>query len=159
MAAKRRPRRGPTSAWMLHLTRTKLPGRAVAPKVPAACDCRARNAFQQFRDQDLPPSFNVGFTFTIPPKTRAVIEFVTASVLVPAGEMARLRLFTGLGTSASNLDLVLTPQGVVSGQQILVATHRVRAYADSLLEFNVNRDNATTSGHALICISGYLEPL
>jgi hypothetical protein len=159
MAAKRRTKRSSGSAWTLHETRTRLPGRAVAPKAPAACDCRARNAFQQFRDQDLPPAFNVGFTFTIPPKTRAVIEFVTASVLVPAGEMARLRLFTGLGTSPSNLDLVLTPQGVVNGQQILVATHRVRAYADSLLQFNVNRDNATTSGHALICISGYLEPL
>jgi hypothetical protein len=155
MAAKRRT----NSAWMLHSTRRKLPGRAVAAKPPTACDCRARNAFQQFRDQALPPAFNAGVTFTIPPKTCAVIEFVTASVLVPAGEMARLRLFTGLGTSPSNLDLVLTPQGVVNGQQILVATHRVRAYADSLLQFNVNRDNATTSGQALICISGYLEPM
>jgi hypothetical protein len=155
MAAKRRT----NSAWMLHSTRRKLPGRAVAAKPPTACDCRARNAFQQFRDQALPPAFNAGVTFTIPPKTRAVIEFVTASVLVPAGEMARLRLFTGLGTSPSNLDLVLTPQGIVNGQQILVATHRVRAYADSLLQFNVNRDNATTSGQALICISGYLEPM
>ncbi len=66
---------------------------------------------------------------------------------------------TGLGTSASNLDLTLTPQGVVNGKQILVATHCIRAYADSLLEFNVNRDNAITTGSALICISGYLEPL
>jgi hypothetical protein len=155
MAAKRSAR----SSW--HPTRTKLPGREVALKRPAAaCDCRAQNAFHQFRDQDLPPfEFNVSFTFTIPPRTRAVIEFVTASVLVPAGEMARLRLSTGLGTSSSNLDLVLTPQGVLNGQQILVATHCVRAYADSLLLFNVNRDNDRTSGHALICVSGYLEPL
>jgi hypothetical protein len=155
-----RPKIAKTSGpSMLHPPRTKIAGRRVAPKPPIACDCRARNAFHEFRDQDLPPSFNVAFTFTIPAKTRVVIEFVTASVLVPAGEMARLRLFTGLGTSPSNLDLTLTPQGVVNGKQILVATHRVRAYADSLLEFNVNRDNAITSGHALICISGYLEPI
>jgi hypothetical protein len=72
---------------------------------------------------------------------------------------ARLRMFTGLGTNPSNLDLTLTPQGIVGGQQILVATHCARAYADSLLAFNVNRDNATTSGHALVCVSGHLEPL
>jgi hypothetical protein len=144
---------------MTHSTRTKLAGKAGAPKPPAACDCRARNAFQQFRVQNLPPAFNVAFSFTIPANSRVVIEFVTASVIVPAGEMARLRLFTGLGVNPSNLDLTLTPQGVVNGQQILVATHNIRAYADSLLEFNVNRDNAVTSGQALICISGYLEPL
>jgi hypothetical protein len=101
----------------------------------------------------------VEITFSIPANTRLVIEFVTATVQVPAGEMARLRMYTGLGTSPSNLDLTLTPQGIVGGQQILVATHCSRAYADSLLAFNVNRDNSVTSGYALICISGYLEPL
>ena len=35
------------------------------------------------------------------------------------------------------------------------ATHSIRAYTDSLIEFDINRDNATTSGSALICISGY----
>ena len=159
MAAKRTASRSRTSVWTPHPARIKLPGRTAAPKPPNACDCRARSAFQEFHDQDLPPSFNVEFNFSLQPKTRAVIEFVTASVLVPAGEMARLRMFTGLGTSAGNFDLVLTPQGIVNGQQILVATHRIRAYADSLLAFNVNRDNAITTGHALVCVSGYLEPL
>lgn len=49
-----------------------------------------------------------------------------------------------IGTNPSNLDLTLTPQGVVGGHQILVATHPARAYTDSLLAFNVNRDNAMT---------------
>jgi hypothetical protein len=143
---------------MLHPRRKEVTGSTVTPKPPTACDCRARNAFQEFLEQDLPPSFNVAFTFTVPPMTRAVIEFVTATVIVPAGEMARLRMSTGLGSIASNLDLTLAPQGFVNSHQVLVATHRVRAYADSLLEFNVNRDNAVTPGHALICVSGYLEP-
>jgi hypothetical protein len=93
----------------------------------------------------------------IPPTgKRAVIELVTATILVPKGEKARLRLFTSLGTAASNLDFVLIEQGVVGGQDVLIATHAIRAYSDSLIEFNVNRDNATTKGHAFICISGYL---
>ncbi|MBZ5725741.1 MAG: hypothetical protein LAP87_12170 [Acidobacteriia bacterium] len=142
-----------------HPTRLKISGKRTATAQITACDCRARNAFHEWRDGALPPSFNMEFNFSIPAKSRLVIEFVTASILVPAGEMARLRMFTGLGSSPSNLDLALTPQGIVGGQQILVATHCARAYADSLLAFNVNRDNAVTTGSALICVSGYLEPL
>jgi hypothetical protein len=110
---------------------------------------------------ELPPSFNVGINFNpdwgIPPSgKRAVIELVTATISVPQGEKARLRLFTSLGSAASNFDFVLTQQGQVGGQDVLVGTHAIRAYSDSLIEFNVNRDNATTKGHAFICISGYL---
>jgi hypothetical protein len=78
------------------------------------------------------------------------------TIVVPQGEFARLRLFTSLGFYASNLDFVLTPQGLVGGQQILECTHLVCVYSDSLIEFNVNRDNAQTTGNAFICISGYL---
>jgi hypothetical protein len=87
-----------------------------------------------------------------------VIELVTASVNVPQGESARLRMFTSLGTTPSNLDLFLTPQGVGSdGNSIFVATHNIRVYSDNLILFNVNRDNAQTNGYALICISGYIS--
>ena len=88
-----------------------------------------------------------------------MIELVTATISVPAGEKARLRLFTGLPQAASNLDFVLTEQGKVSGNDLLVATHSVRVYSDSPIEFNVNRDNAQTKGEAVICISGYLADL
>ena len=123
------------------------------------CDCRAKHAFHEWRSQTLTPAFNYGINFTIPANRRLVIELVTASISVPIGELARLRMFTGLGQSPSNLDFVLTPQGISGGQQNLVGTHCVRAYADSLLAFNINRDNALTTGSALICVSGYLEPL
>ena len=159
MAVKSRGAKNAKLQLPLAPHRSKLPGRRVTSKALAACDCRARNAYHEWRDADLPPAFNVEINFSIPAKTRLVVEFVTATVMVPAGEMARLRMYTGLGTSPSNLDLTLTPQGIVSGQQFLVATHCTRVYADSLLAFNVNRDNALTSGHALVCISGYLEPL
>jgi transposase len=89
-------------------------------------------------------------------KVHPVIELVTATINVPQGEFARLRMFTSLGSAPSNLDLTLTPQGQFGGQQILMCTHNVRVYSDSLIEFNVNRDNAQTSGNAFICISGYL---
>ncbi|MGA8658169.1 MAG: hypothetical protein WB586_18655 [Chthoniobacterales bacterium] len=79
--------------------RSKLPGKQTAPKALSACDCRARNAFHEWHDANLPPSFNVEIGFSIPAKSRMVVEFVTATVAVPAGEMARLRMFTGLGTS------------------------------------------------------------
>jgi hypothetical protein len=85
-----------------------------------------------------------------------VIELVTAQILVPSGEWARLRMYTSLGSQPSNLDLFLTFQGNVTGQSIYDATHSIRAYSDGLISFDVNRDNAETSGFALICISGYL---
>jgi hypothetical protein len=48
------------------------------------------------------------------------------------------------------------PQGVHAGvNAIWVATHSLRVYTDGYLEFNVNRDNASTEGYALICVSGY----
>jgi len=130
---------------------------AVGPLVP--CDCRARNAFHQFLVKSLTSNLSVGFSFTIPANTRVVIELVTARIIVPPGELARLRLVTGLGSTASNLDLTVTPQGVVGGKQILVATHSIRAYADSILDCVVTRDTASNVGTATVCISGYLEPL
>jgi hypothetical protein len=127
---------------------------------PSCDDCRALTAFQAWRSDDLSPSFNTIINFGnwgIPPTgKRAVIELVTASITVPHGERARLRMFTSLGSTPSNLDFVLTPQGTVSGKDVLVGTHSIRAYTDGLIEFDVNRDNAQTTGYVLICISGYL---
>lgn len=88
-----------------------------------------------------------------------MIELVTATISVPKGEWARLRMYTSLGTVPSNLDLVLTPQGHFNGRQILVATHTLHSYSDQIIEFNINRDNAETEGDAFICISGYLIDL
>ena len=138
-----------------------LPGSAVRVTVPQTCDdCRAATAFQAWHSLDLTPSFNwlVSFAdYGIPPAgKRAVIELVTAQIIVPAGEWARLRMYTSLGTQPSNLDLFLTFQGNVSGQAIYDATHSLRAYSDGPIEFDINRDNAETAGSALICISGYI---
>jgi hypothetical protein len=155
------------------LSRVRTGGRSAAPQgvVPGSMvrmtaaaqmcdDCRAMTAFQAWHDLDLTPSFNwlVSFAdYGIPPAgKRAVIELVTAQIQVPQGEWARLRMYTSLGSIASNIDLFLTPQGVVSGQEIYVATHSIRAYSDGPIEFDISRDNALTEGHALICISGYV---
>ena len=156
----------------LPLSRVRTGGRSAAPQgvVPGSMvrmtaaqicdDCRAMTAFQAWHDLDLTPSFNwlVSFAdYGIPAAgKRAVIELVTAQILVPQGEWARLRMYTSLGSIASNIDLFLTPQGVVSGRAIFVATHSIRAYSDGPIEFDINRDNAVTEGHALICISGYV---
>jgi hypothetical protein len=134
---------------------------AVRTTAPGACDdCRAVSAFQAWHDLELTPSSNWEVSFAdygIPPAGKiAVIELVTAQIIVPEGEWARLSMFTSLGTQASNLDLFLTFQGNVSGQSIYDATHSIRAYSDGTIEFDINRDNAETSGYALICISGYL---
>jgi hypothetical protein len=130
---------------------------AVSPRCE---DCRATTAFHAWHDVELPPSFNMFVSFAdygIPPAgKRAVIELVTAQLIVPAGESARLRMYTSLGSLPSNIDLFLTSQGNVSGQAIYVATHSIRAYSDGPIEFDINRDNDVTTGHALICISGYL---
>jgi hypothetical protein len=92
----------------------------------------------------------------MPAGKRAVIGLVTATIIVPTGEWARLRVGTSLGSVPSNLDLFLTPQGQVGGRQVLIATHTLRVYSDNLIGFNVNRDNAQTEGDPFICISGYL---
>jgi hypothetical protein len=129
---------------------------AAAPK-PEPCDRCAGDAFLQWQEAQLDPSFNVEVTFDPPPGQRLVVEFVTATVEVPAGESARLRMFTGFSDGqAGNFDLALAPQGIVNGQSVYVATHLVRAYTDNFLAFNINRDNASTPGSALICVSGYL---
>jgi len=135
----------------------------VRAKVPKSCDdfC-ALHSFHAWRQENLTPAVNFMIDFNpnwgIPPAGKlAVIELVTAQILVPKGEWARLRMYTSLGQAPSNLDLVLTRQGqIASGQDVLVATHTLRAYSDGLIEFNVNRDNGQTEGTALICISGYL---
>jgi hypothetical protein len=92
----------------------------------------------------------------VPKGKRAVIELVTAQIIVPSGEWARLRMYTSLGSVPSNLDLFLTFQGNVSGSAVYDATHSLRVYTDNDIDFDINRDNATTSGSALICISGYI---
>jgi hypothetical protein len=132
--------------------------KAVAPKgKPVPCDSCAADGFLQWRDAQLEPSFNVEIAFDPPQGQRLVIEFVTATVEVPAGESARLRMFTGFSNGqAGNLDLVLTQQGIVNGKSVFVATHLARTYTDGFLAFNVNRDNPTTPGYALVCVSGYV---
>ena len=92
----------------------------------------------------------------IPKGKRAVIELVTAQILVPAKEWVRLRMYTSLGTTPSNLDLFVTHQGDFQGKAVYVATHSLRTYSDNTIEFDINRDNATTTGSGLICVSGYI---
>ena len=141
-----------------------VPGKRLVVGPSKECDCRVRSAIHAWKSGTLEPSFNKMIDFSnwmtgygVSSSRRLVVEFVTAEVRVPAGEMARLRMYTALGSTPSNHDLALIPQGVAAGQQVLVATHGVRAYTDHFLSFNVNRDNAATSGYVLICISGYLE--
>jgi hypothetical protein len=123
-------------------------------------DCRADTAFHAWRSFQLPASFNMFVDFDdwhlIPKGKRAVIELVTAQILVPAKEWVRLRMYTSLGSDPSNLDLFVNHQGDFQGQVVYVATHSLRAYTDNTIEFDINRDNATTTGSGLICVSGYI---
>jgi hypothetical protein len=128
-------------------------------KPKGAPECRepcVMSAFQQWEDASLTPAWNYMFSFTVPAGKRLVIELVTAMIQVPAGENARLRMYTALPMGPSNLDLFVTPQGVVNGLSTYVATHYLRSYTDGFLEFNINRDNPFTPGYALICVSGHL---
>lgn len=112
---------------------TLAPTTPPTPK-PEPCDRCAGDAFLQWQEAQLEPSFNVEITFDPPQDKRLVIEFVTATIEVPAGESARLRMFTGFSTGqAGNLDLALESQGIVNGQSVYVATHMVRAYTDNFL--------------------------
>lgn len=153
----------PTTAGQRSISRS-----LVRNAVQQGCeDCRATNAFQAWEQRELAPSEDWLISFAeygIPPTgRRAVIELVTAQIVVPEGEWARLRMYTTLGPIASNMDIFLTFQGNVTpwaspgpARAIYVATHQIRAYSDSPVEFDINRDNAETTGYALICISGYL---
>lgn len=131
-----------------------------ATTAPTCEDCRATTAFQAWHSVDLTPSFNTLVSFAdwklIPKGKRAVIELVTAQITVPSGEWVRLRMYTSLGVVPSNLDLFVTFQGNVSGKALYDATHSLRVYTDNEIDFDINRDNATTTGTALICISGYV---
>ena len=129
--------------------------------VSGACDdCRARTAFHGWHDITMTPSYNWNIDFSdynfVPAGRRAVIELVTAYVLVPAGEWIRLGLGTSLGQIPSNHHLLVSPQGEVGGQSIFVGTNSIRAYTDHDIAVGINRDNATTSGYALVSVSGYV---
>ena len=96
-------------------------------------DCRALSAFHAWRDEPLPPSWNVTISFNpawgIPPAGKiAVIELVTASIPVPAGEFARLADVYDAGFCRRiQPDFTLTPQGQVGGRRDFhVCTHAVR---------------------------------
>jgi len=123
-------------------------------------DCRAATAFQAWHQVALPASFNMMVSFAdwklIPNGKRAVIELVTAQITVPDGEWVRLRMYTSLGTVPSNIDLAVAYQGSLAGNAVYVATHSLRAYSDNEIDFDISRDNATTEGTALICVSGYI---
>jgi hypothetical protein len=131
-----------------------------APAGKKCEECGVANAFHAWKEQELTPALNWQIDFSkdvaIPAGKRAVIELVTATIQVPVGEGARLRMNTSLGIYPSNLDFFLVPQGVVNGREMLVATHSIRAYSDHAITFNVHRDNAYTQGYAVICISGYM---
>ncbi|MGH8244405.1 MAG: hypothetical protein ACRETY_13790 [Steroidobacteraceae bacterium] len=132
----------------------------VRKRVRRRCkDCRVDNAFHAYVFQHLVAAGSGTVSFSKwnipPPGKRAVIELVTARIVVPSGEWVRLRMNTVLHTSPSNLDLVVTPQGVHKGKQNLSATHAVRVYSDDHIQFTVERDNFLTEGDALVCISGY----
>jgi hypothetical protein len=139
------------------LKRTFAGRKLAKPKVSPDCkEPCVISAFQAWHDANLTPSWNYMLSFSMPAGKRLVIELVTATIQVPAGESARLRMYTGLPSGPSNLDLFVTPQGVVNGQAFYVATHYLRSYTDGFLEFNINRDNPFTPGYALICVSGHL---
>jgi hypothetical protein len=138
--------------------RTEQIPRPTSPPTPCE-DCRAITAFQTWQDVPLPPGWNIAVEFAkvVPQGKRGVIELVTASISVPAGEWASLRMYTTLGGGpTSQIDLFLTFQGNSFGQSNYVVTHSLRAYTDNAIAFNINRDNGTTSGSAFICLSGYI---
>jgi hypothetical protein len=141
--------------------RSKLDAAKSQPAPKECHDCKAFSAFQYWKQQTLTPSFNWEIDFSslvnIPAGKRAVIELITATIEVPGAESARLRFYTSLGTAPSNLDLTMEKQSAAGAANAqFMATHSLRAYSDQLVSFNVNRDNATTTGSAFICISGYL---
>ena len=95
----------------------KLKAPKGAPECKEPC---VMSAFQEWQDANLTPSWNYMLSFPAPPGKRLVIELVSALIQVPAGETARLQMYTGLPMGPSNLDLVVTPQGVVSGQSVYI---------------------------------------
>jgi len=136
------------------------PSKIRTPAAARCDDCRATTAFQAWQHVDLPPSFNVNVSFAswniVPKGKRAVIELVTAQAAIPSGEWVRLTMNTSLGSVPSNFDLVFSFQGNVGDKAFYVATHSLRAYTDNEIAFTIHRDNATTTGSALICVSGYV---
>jgi hypothetical protein len=89
-------RRGRRAVSQDRATHRPRVARAAASKPKAApCDQCAADAFLQWADAQLGPAYNWEIAFNPPSGQRLVIEFVTATVEVPAGESARLRMFPG----------------------------------------------------------------
>ena len=120
-------------------------------------DWCALSAWHNWTDIHMRPAWNHGgLGFLVPKGKILVVELVTATIVVPFGEAARLRMNTALGGRPSNLDLALTLQGTPNGIAIWVCTQSLRAYSDLMVDFSVNRDNPWTEGDAFVSVSGHL---
>jgi hypothetical protein len=101
-----------------------------------------------------------GTVYTVPAGKRLIVEYASITANIPAGKVARWRLFTNnAGQQGAELDFPLTQPPVIFG--ILsqsTAGQQVRLYAEAGSEVRMNgttSDNAMPSNY-IFSISGYL---
>lgn len=128
--------------------------------VPGCKDPTAFSAFVMWRSN--PTSEAVGSIvdfaeeLALAKAERAVVEHVSARVSVPKGTHVRFRMFTSLGYSAGNIDLIAAYQGCIHGKDVHVVSHSMRAYTDRMLQVVCEADDAGASEDLLVCVSGYI---
>jgi len=138
---------------------TQATSRQPRPAAALRGNCREQSAFQYWQDETLAPCSDAVLDFSdlvsIPAGKRAVIELVTGTIQVPAGQSAHLRMSTSLECAPSELDLAVIPQHALGCACVLMVSQTMREYTDGEIAFQVTRERCEGAGYALICISGH----
>jgi hypothetical protein len=109
------------------------------------------------------PSSSTETFYAVPDGKRFVIENVSASAEIPAGESVQLMFLTNLNnTSAGNSVyhmIALSPQGTFGSSAVLMANHKTLVVGAGRIWLRARPTWLAGTGNASLVLSGYLEDL
>jgi len=108
------------------------------------------------------PSSSTETFYAVPDGKRFVIENVSASAEIPAGESVQLMFLTNTtnttGNSAYHM-IALTPQGTFGSSAVFMANHKTLVYGAGRIWLRARPTWLAGTGYASLVLSGYLEDL
>ena len=144
-----------SGAWNFFLNNT-----ATNPVPVRDVENPARQAFTNGANCNLADGQEIcNLFFAVPASKRLVIETVTVTAVVPAGQSPLVTFSALVNGTGEAFRLAVTRQGTFSGDDVFVGTHSTRFYADSgnsAVQGGVLRNATAGTGQLQIRVSGYL---
>jgi hypothetical protein len=109
------------------------------------------------------PSSSTETSYAVPDGKRFVIENISASAEIPAGESVQIMFLTNTdntvaGNSAYHM-IALTPQGTFGSSTVLMANHKTLVFGAGRIWLRARPTWLAGTGYASLALSGYLENL